>query len=75
MYLNNQEQFLHTAKFWTETYARPEASHDEVCEKGEEEKREGEGEFRTFGNLVGPARTFGNLAHYLMTMMKALSFL
>ena len=30
MYLNQQEQFLHTAKFWTETYARPEASHEEV---------------------------------------------
>ncbi|GAB5034903.1 ubiquitin-conjugating enzyme e2 27-like [Nannochloropsis oceanica] len=33
MYLNNQEQFLHTAKFWTETYARPEASHDEVVDR------------------------------------------
>lgn len=32
MYLNQHEQFLHTAKFWTETYARPEASHEEVGE-------------------------------------------
>jgi len=40
MYLNHQEQFLHTAKFWTETYARPEASHEEVREGGREGRRE-----------------------------------
>lgn len=30
MYMNNHETFVNTAKFWTETYARPDASHDEV---------------------------------------------
>lgn len=30
MYLNDKAKFESTAKFWTETYARPEASRDEV---------------------------------------------
>ncbi len=67
MYLNHQEQFLHTAKFWTETYARPEASHDEVCGKREERGREGGREFRTVENLVGLPRTSGNPARSLTT--------
>ena len=39
MFLKDQAQFLHTARFWTETYARPEASHEEVG--GREGGREG----------------------------------
>jgi hypothetical protein len=30
MYLNDKAKFESTAKFWTETYARPEVSRDEV---------------------------------------------
>jgi ubiquitin-conjugating enzyme (huntingtin interacting protein 2) len=30
MYMNSHETFVNTAKFWTETYARPDSSHDEV---------------------------------------------
>jgi hypothetical protein len=30
MYINNNDLFLRTAKFWTETYARPDSSQDEV---------------------------------------------
>lgn len=32
MYMNSHETFVNTAKFWTETYARPDSSHDEVSE-------------------------------------------
>lgn len=30
MYMKDKPKFESTAKFWTETYARPEASRDEV---------------------------------------------
>lgn len=37
MYMNNREEFDRTAKFWTESYAKPK-SHDDainrVCEMG-----------------------------------------
>jgi hypothetical protein len=43
MFLNSHETYLHTAKFWTETYARPEADHSEVRARlgGKGEGREG----------------------------------
>lgn len=37
MYLNNREEFHRTAKFWTETYAKPTSKEDavqRVCEMG-----------------------------------------
>lgn len=42
MFMKDKAKFENTAKFWTETYARPEVSRDEVrardcvcvCEKG-----------------------------------------
>lgn len=34
MYMNDKAKFENTARFWTETYARAEASRDEVRATG-----------------------------------------